>query len=273
MAYIDESLCAAHESEAQLRKTSPAKYVKEEEDAEVEEDEIIDEADADSEESEEVSERIAIEADEDSKAQSNLLADRVLKELFVERRPAGERREETSCRGAVDADKDLEHDPSIAAYISPWHFIGEWRDSFGNKISVVALDVYQNRLQATLSRLPPRRDISLLLQSAMDGAQWYCGDAVLDRSKYSSEKLTWVFSDGKLSTWSRPPGTVSATKRWPVKWDEKSSRGLEIADRLMPGFFGPMRPPAAPQALPQCSQRILAGYMAAGYVPVLVPIG
>eukprot|EP00929_Paragymnodinium_shiwhaense_P023767 TRINITY_DN14801_c0_g1_i2.p1 TRINITY_DN14801_c0_g1~~TRINITY_DN14801_c0_g1_i2.p1 ORF type:complete len:292 (-),score=63.36 TRINITY_DN14801_c0_g1_i2:214-1017(-) len=180
------------------------------------------------------------EADADTKGSADLV-DVVLQELLGGgSEESEEERENRLKEQAAQQEEVNEYFDGCFEYLTPWHFFGAWQDTIGNSIEVVFLDAYQHRLLVTLSR-PPRRDITLVLQSTEDGYGWCCGDATLDVMNSSSEKLLWVFGDGRLSTWTKPEGTQSAAKRWPVNWEE-GDRGLEIADRLMPGFLRPMVP-------------------------------
>lgn len=127
-----------------------------------------------------------------------------------------------SCRGEIDgqaARNPSEADDQVAKtlsilreersregqpcawYMPPGNLLGLWLDSYGNSVHVRSNGEPLTQLTAVLSR-SPRPDIYLSLWQTADGSGWYCGQAKLDASATSAEKVTWAFPDGRISVWT-----------------------------------------------------------------------
>eukprot|EP00931_Biecheleriopsis_adriatica_P053042 TRINITY_DN3097_c0_g1_i3.p1 TRINITY_DN3097_c0_g1~~TRINITY_DN3097_c0_g1_i3.p1 ORF type:complete len:684 (-),score=151.52 TRINITY_DN3097_c0_g1_i3:59-2110(-) len=83
----------------------------------------------------------------------------------------------------------------------PMDFMGIWIDLNGNSVTVHSLDAYQVQLTATLSRAP--RPDALLKIEPLDEGGWLCGNAKLDQSISSTQRLRWVRGNGQVSEWVR----------------------------------------------------------------------
>lgn len=88
----------------------------------------------------------------------------------------------------------------VAPCWQPESLLGMWMDSYGNQVSVHWTDQPEAAILATLSR-SPRPDIELSVWQTSDGVM-HCGDAKLDPSRSFGNQVTWVFPDGRVSTWT-----------------------------------------------------------------------
>lgn len=102
--------------------------------------------------------------------------------------------------------------------------LGCWVDSAGNTVVVQSDASAPQQLTAKLMK-PPRKDIDLSLWQTTDGRAWHCGDAVLDpRASSPEQRLSWVFRDGSVSTWTWTAFTLEAL----------SMRGLLLPEDALP---------------------------------------
>jgi len=79
--------------------------------------------------------------------------------------------------------------------------LGSWVDSQGN-----AIVVYHSGLATDLSASftkEGKQDIHFGLWQELGEGAWHCGDATLDTNSCSTDYVTWKFSNGNISTWSR----------------------------------------------------------------------
>eukprot|EP00448_Togula_jolla_P000036 CAMPEP_0170605494 /NCGR_PEP_ID=MMETSP0224-20130122/20003_1 /TAXON_ID=285029 /ORGANISM="Togula jolla, Strain CCCM 725" /LENGTH=181 /DNA_ID=CAMNT_0010930501 /DNA_START=98 /DNA_END=641 /DNA_ORIENTATION=- len=77
--------------------------------------------------------------------------------------------------------------------VSPEDFCGNWRDSYGNTVSVYSKDAFETRLIATLSK-PPRPDVNLPVFTSPHSYGWQCGGATL--VAHTQTQLWWAFQMG-----------------------------------------------------------------------------
>jgi hypothetical protein len=110
-------------------------------------------------------------------------------------------------------------EPSVSDDELLERLLGYWQDSKGNAVRVHRVD--GSNLTATLSKAG-RPDIHLGLWKAAADGVWHCGDATLDRSRSSAERVTWVFWRGSVSVWTRNACTMQqeshlqTTSIWPA---------------------------------------------------------
>lgn len=133
--------------------------------------------------------------------------------------------------------------------------LGCWVDSAGNTVLVQTDSSASKQLTATLMN-PPRRDIHLSLWQTTDAGEWHCGDAILDARGSSSERLTWVFRDGSVSTWTWTAFTLEAL----------ATRGLMLPQDALP------HPPSAAIHVPTYSLSMDDG-TPQEWVPLCVAVG
>jgi len=123
--------------------------------------------------------------------------------------------------------------------------LGCWVDSAGNTVLVQTDGSPSKQLTATLMKAP-RTDINLSLWQTTGAGEWHCGDAVLDVSSSSSERLSWVFRDGTVSTWTWTAFTLEAL----------AMRGLMLPQDAIPptpsaAFRGPTYSGSFDDGMPQ----------------------
>eukprot|EP00929_Paragymnodinium_shiwhaense_P022743 TRINITY_DN14441_c0_g4_i1.p1 TRINITY_DN14441_c0_g4~~TRINITY_DN14441_c0_g4_i1.p1 ORF type:complete len:597 (-),score=182.88 TRINITY_DN14441_c0_g4_i1:315-2105(-) len=82
-----------------------------------------------------------------------------------------------------------------------FRFEGIWMDSHGNPIHVVAADSWKTRFKAKLNR-NGMQSIMLEVVQLQDGS-WQCGNATLDYTRSTFDKIFWVRHDGHESAWIR----------------------------------------------------------------------
>jgi len=100
--------------------------------------------------------------------------------------------------------------------VGPAELLGDWIDSYGNDVSVCAIDAYGVQLSATLSQ-PPRPDIHLKLRPLKESGGWQCGKATLDAMMSQSSQQVELF-------WCFPGGAVSIWKRKKQQWEQSCMR-------------------------------------------------
>jgi len=84
----------------------------------------------------------------------------------------------------------------------PQDLMGTWIDMQGNSVLVYNVDAWELNLLASLSR-PTAQDLQLSLRPTPDGSGWICGNATLDHSMSSNDRLHWLGPNGRLSVWVR----------------------------------------------------------------------
>mmetsp|Transcript_95366 Transcript_95366/g.269901 ORF Transcript_95366/g.269901 Transcript_95366/m.269901 type:complete len:764 (-) Transcript_95366:34-2325(-) len=91
---------------------------------------------------------------------------------------------------------------------------GHWRDSMGNRIFVSEAwrtDVLTATLRPLANNpIEPSADDKTLMIWLGDNGMWRCGNATLALADDEKESLTWIFENGRRSTWKR----VSADDFW-----------------------------------------------------------
>merc|ERR1719215_1760621 len=95
-----------------------------------------------------------------------------------------------------------------AVNMRPKDFLGDWKDSLGNSVSVS-----QNTKDAQFTvvlKQPPRKEIVLsMFPSPLGGGymSWCCGNSYLQLESSTSMQLCWFTAGGRMSIWQRPAST------------------------------------------------------------------
>jgi len=99
------------------------------------------------------------------------------------------------------------------------HFLGEWRDSLGNDVSVEPPTQHHYR-HCLCVRLTSRRNKQTSLWLEKEGANHKCGSYTLDAAQSSPPAcFVWRRHDGSESTWQR-----RSAKQLPQTWTNDASR-------------------------------------------------
>jgi len=116
------------------------------------------------------------------------------------------------------------HSPLAGSWnFTPFAFVGQWVDSAGQEVSVIATDAYRLSLSVRINWGTRRQywpwDTILQIRLGKTG-DWVCGNCYLNRVLSCLSRLCWWRPDGTFSVWIRtsPPHPAAAMHlRWPVQ--------------------------------------------------------
>lgn len=118
-----------------------------------------------------------------------------------------------------------------AASMRPADFLGDWKDSLGNAVSVLK-DTKDAQFKVVLKQ-PPRKDVTLyMFLTSLGGGytSWCCGNSYMQLESSTSMQLCWFTADGRMSIWIRAPATNAVNTSGPQIGKAPSTKAPEAAE-------------------------------------------
>jgi len=132
---------------------------------------------------------------------------------YVRRGGRGRERSKWADESIEEWPEDSEVQPPMEPF-DPGNFVGEWLDNLGHQVFVTPVKavsgtrrrrgVVREAYSCTLYR-PGAPDKHFTISRDQGKRDWTCGNGTLVRSESGPLNIVWQTSDGRTSSWSRPP--------------------------------------------------------------------